>query len=83
MTDPGDAGDPAECERLADWLRARIEDGTIAPGEPAPSITVLAAGSNWARQTCARALQRLAGEGLLTRYPGLGYYVNGATRRRT
>jgi DNA-binding GntR family transcriptional regulator len=71
---PG-SGDPAKWRSLAASLRAQISDGTLKPGQPAPSATGLAAARGWSRQTCARALRNLAGEGLLTRYPGLGYYV--------
>jgi DNA-binding GntR family transcriptional regulator len=34
--------------------------------------------SGHARQTCAKALNVLVDEGLLIRYPGLGYYVVGS-----
>ena len=56
-------------------LRQQISEGTYAPGAPVPSITVLAAPYGHARQTCARALRVLEGEGLLVRIPGLGYHV--------
>jgi DNA-binding GntR family transcriptional regulator len=42
---------------------------------------LLAADRKWSRQTCARALQTLEAEGLLTRYPGSGYYVTGPPRK--
>lgn len=34
-----------------------------------------------ARRTCAKALRVLAEEGLLIRYPGLGYFVAGRAGR--
>lgn len=78
MTDttpaPG-SGDPTKWRSLASSLRAQISDGTLKPGQPVPSVTELAADRGWARQTCARALRSLEDERLLTRYPGLGYYV--------
>jgi DNA-binding GntR family transcriptional regulator len=68
-------GDPRKYRQLAAALRAQITSGQIAPGDPAPTITQLAAIHHCARQTCAKALRILVSEGLLTRYPGLGYYV--------
>jgi DNA-binding GntR family transcriptional regulator len=67
--------DPRKYRQLAAALRTQITSGEIAPGDPAPTITELAASHQCARQTCAKALSILAGEGLVTRYPGLGYYV--------
>jgi DNA-binding GntR family transcriptional regulator len=43
----------------------------------APSITALCQEYGHARETCAKALRILEAEGLLTRIPGLGYYVKG------
>lgn len=63
--------------RLAARLRREIADGTLAPGMPTPSITTLSQEYGHARQTCAKALRILEDEGLLTRVPGLGYYVTG------
>jgi DNA-binding GntR family transcriptional regulator len=64
--------------RLAAELRKAIADGKYSPGQPTPSITTLSQQSGHARQTCAKALNVLVAEGLLIRYPGLGYYVVGA-----
>jgi DNA-binding GntR family transcriptional regulator len=63
--------------RLAAQLRREIAEGTLAPGMPTPSITTLSQRYGHARQTCAKALRMLEDEGLLTRIPGLGYYVTG------
>jgi len=65
--------------RLAARLRREIAEGTLAPGMPTPSITTLSQQYGHARQTCAKALRTLEDEGLLTRIPGLGYYVTGST----
>jgi DNA-binding GntR family transcriptional regulator len=82
MAKPDQAPDPADPRkyiRLAAELRRRIQDGTLRPGDPAPSITALAAErGGWARQTVAKAFQILEGEGLLIRVRGLGYFVLGA-----
>jgi DNA-binding GntR family transcriptional regulator len=55
-----------------------IAEGKYSPGEPTPSITTLSQQSGHARQTCSKALNVLVDEGLLIRYPGLGYYVVGS-----
>ena len=74
-----DESDPRAYVRLAARLRREIAEGTLAPGMPTPSITTLSQQYGHARQTCAKALRTLEDEGLLTRIPGLGYYVTGAT----
>ena len=67
---------PVKWQQLAIVLRTQIENGDLIPGEPAPSITALVRdGHANSRQTCGKALRSLADEGLLIRYPGLGYYV--------
>lgn len=80
MTDNLDAVHPAESPvlwvRLAATLRTQIEKGDLKPGTPAPTIIELIRdGHAGARQTCAKALRSLEADGLLIRYPGLGYYV--------
>jgi DNA-binding GntR family transcriptional regulator len=70
-----DPADPRKYRQLATALRTQITSGQIVPGDPAPTITQLAATHQCARQTCAKALRILVSEGLLTRYPGLGYYI--------
>jgi DNA-binding GntR family transcriptional regulator len=72
-----DESDPRAYIRLAAILRKEIADGTLATGMPTPSITTLSQRYGHARQTCAKALRLLEDEGLLTRVPGLGYYVTG------
>lgn len=61
--------------RLAAELRRDITEGKYKSGEATPSITTLSQRYGHARQTCARGLRLLVDEGLLVRYPGLGYYV--------
>jgi DNA-binding GntR family transcriptional regulator len=70
-----DETDPRAYVRLAADLRKEITDGTLPVGKPTPSITTLSQRYGHARQTCAKALRLLEDEGLLTRVPGLGYYV--------
>jgi GntR family transcriptional regulator len=74
----GDESDPRAYVRLAADVRKAIADGTYPPGSPTPSITTLSQQSGHARQTCSKALNVLVDEGLLIRYPGLGYYVVGS-----
>jgi GntR family transcriptional regulator len=61
--------------RIAAAVRAQIQDGTLPAGNPTPSITTLVQEYGVARQTAAKALHVLVDEGLVTRIPGLGYYV--------
>jgi DNA-binding GntR family transcriptional regulator len=70
-----DESDPRAYVRLTARLRREIAEGTLAPGNPTPSITTLSQQYGHARQTCSKALHILEEEGLLTRVPGLGYYV--------
>jgi DNA-binding GntR family transcriptional regulator len=63
--------------QLARTLRKAIADGTYPSGSATPSITTLSQEYGHARQTCSKALGILVKEGLLVRYPGLGYYVAG------
>jgi DNA-binding GntR family transcriptional regulator len=71
--------DPAKYELAAEYLRLQIENGTIVAGQ-AVSATELSAQIQWPPRDCARVLRSLAEEGVLTRYPGLGYYVNDPAR---
>src|SRR5579859_2151668 len=67
--------DPRRSQQIASEVRDLIISGMIGPGDPAPTITELAARHGVARQTAAKALRLLVAEGLMTRYPGFGYYV--------
>jgi len=78
-----DPADPRKYRQLAAALRTQITSGEITPGEPVPAITQLATSHHCARQTCAKALRILVSEGLLIRYPGLGYYVTNAPVSQT
>jgi DNA-binding GntR family transcriptional regulator len=70
-----DPEDPRLYVQIAVHIRARIESGELAPGDPVPSIATLVQENGVARQTAAKALQLLEDEGLTRRVPGLGYYV--------
>src|SRR5580693_10212987 len=73
----GDESDPRAYMQLAGAIRKAIAAGTYPPGTATPSITTLSQEYGHARQTCSKALGVLVKEGLLIRYPGLGYYVAG------
>jgi GntR family transcriptional regulator len=63
--------------QLAGIIRKAIAAGKYPPGTATPSITTLSQDYGHARQTCSKALGVLVKEGILVRYPGLGYYVVG------
>jgi DNA-binding GntR family transcriptional regulator len=67
--------DPRAYHRLAAAAREKISSGSLVPGQPLPSITELAREHGHARVACGKAYRMLEAEGLVTRYPGLGYYV--------
>lgn len=71
-----DLADPRAYVRFAALVRMQIADGTLMPGQSTPSITRLSKEYGHALPTCGKALRMLEGEGLVTRIPGLGYYVN-------
>lgn len=67
--------DPRVYRRIETLLRGRIADGTLEPGAPTPPINAFCRQFGCARETAGKALRALAEEGVLVRYPGLGYYV--------
>lgn len=67
--------DPRAYRRLAEVIRQQITSGTLRQGQPTPSITSLSQEHGHTRQTYSKALRMLEDEGLLKRFPGLGYYV--------
>ena len=73
----GDESDPRAYIQLAAMVRRAVAEGKYPSGTATPSITTLSQEYGHARQTCSKALGLLVKEGLLIRYPGLGYYVTG------
>ena len=71
------AEDPRIYVRVLLRVREEIADGTLRPGEPTPTIDAFCRQFGCTRQTVSKALNLLTEEGLLVRYPGLGYYVVG------
>jgi DNA-binding GntR family transcriptional regulator len=75
VTSPEQLPDPRAFIAMAAQIRLDITEGRLKRGDPAPSVTALSRQTGHARQTCARALQILQDEGLVTRFAGLGYFV--------
>lgn len=71
------AEDPRIYVRVLHRVREQVEAGTLRPGHPTPTIAAFCRQFGCTRQTVSKALRLLADEGLLVRYPGLGYYVAG------
>lgn len=69
--------DPRIYVRVLIHVRRLVDDGTLSPGDPTPTITSLCRKFDCTRQTAGKALRLLADDGVLYRYPGLGYYVDG------
>jgi excisionase family DNA binding protein len=69
-------GEPRQYLNIAADLREKIGDGTFKPCDMV-LLGELLQQHGVCRQTAAKALRVLAGEGLLDRYPGLGYFVRG------
>ncbi len=66
------AGPPVQAYLLAaDVVRAQVEDGTLKPGQPAPSSIELRKATGYSQMTCLKGLRFLAEAGVLTRGPGL------------
>lgn len=74
---PARAGDPRKYMAALDYVRGLLAGGALRPGMPAPTIGALAERFGCTRKTARKALGLLADEGVLVRYPGLGYYVTG------
>lgn len=70
-----ETADPRRYMQIAAIVRQGIAEGRWQPGQPVPSITQLVGEHGVTRKTAAKALALLETEGLLTRVPGLGYYV--------
>ena len=66
--------------QLADQVRARIMDGSIAEGTAVPSVRQVAADYSINHLTVAKAYQELVDEGLLEKRRGLGMFVIAGAR---
>jgi DNA-binding GntR family transcriptional regulator len=65
--------DPRLWVRITADLRDKLGSGAIAAGDPL-SITRLCEEWGSSRQTASKALRALEDDGLIRRYPGVGYY---------
>jgi GntR family transcriptional regulator len=61
--------------QLADWIRARIDDGTYAPQSRIPSEATYVQETGIARDTVRKAIQLLIEEDRLYIVRGLGTFV--------
>ena len=68
MTTPGGPGLPKYL-RVAAVIRRQIADGTLRPGQPAPSGAELSRAFGFSTLTCRKALRALIAEGLLVPGP--------------
>jgi DNA-binding GntR family transcriptional regulator len=70
----GATSDPRLYVQITEQLRQKIISGDLKPGV-AVSITDVSRQRGVSRPTVRKAMRALEGDGLLRRYPGLGYYV--------
>jgi DNA-binding GntR family transcriptional regulator len=68
--------DPRTYVRIVAAVRDQITSGQLRPGEPVPSITVLARDHATSRSTAGKAMRLLERDGVIFRVPGLGYHVS-------
>jgi biotin operon repressor len=73
----GSGDDPRLWVRMAGDLRGKLAAGVITAGETI-SITRLSADWGVTRQTVSKALRALEADGLVRRYPAVGYRVQPA-----
>ncbi|HEY8564228.1 MAG TPA: GntR family transcriptional regulator [Beijerinckiaceae bacterium] len=67
--------EPLKARRIYLLLRDRIATGALRPGDRLPGEPSLAVENGVSRVTIRRALDQLAGEGLIERRPGSGTFV--------
>jgi len=70
-----DAVEPLKARRIYLLLRERILNGELEPGSRLPGELSIAAEYGLSRVTVRRALDTLAGDGLIDRKPGSGTFV--------
>lgn len=74
------SSDPRIYVRVIRDIRERIESGELKPVDsqlatPCVTISELCRKYQCTRQTVSKALKMLEDDGLLVRFPGLGYFV--------
>src|SRR5271168_5143281 len=60
-----DGKGPPKYARVAAAVRGQIADGTLRPGQPAPSGAALSRATGYSTLTCRRALRVLIADGVL------------------
>ena len=68
--------DPRIYVHVLHHVREQVQSGRLSPGQPTATITALCRTFGCTRQTVTKSLRLLTDGGVLTRYPGLGYYVS-------
>jgi DNA-binding transcriptional regulator YhcF (GntR family) len=64
-------------EQVRDGLRARVDDGTLAPGRRLPPVRALAVSLDLAANTVARAYKELEAAGVVETRGRAGTFVSG------
>lgn len=70
-----DQPDKPKHVQLADYIRARIDDGTYAPRHPIPSEATWVQETGFARDTVRKAIQLLLAENRVYIVRGLGTFA--------
>ncbi|CAM3851065.1 GntR family transcriptional regulator [Nocardioides zeicaulis] len=91
MPDPGpalglavdDAAGAAPFEQVRDQIRARVDDGTLAPGTRLPPVRGLATSLGLAANTVARAYKELEALGVVETRGRAGTVVRGSGVERS
>jgi DNA-binding GntR family transcriptional regulator len=74
--------DPRLYVRISRDMRDKLATGMIAAGDAVP-VAPLAREWEASRQTVRKALRILETEGLIRRYPGVGYYASSGAEQAT
>jgi len=61
--------------QMCDQVKHAVAAGTLAPGDPLPTIREVAAATRVNRNTVARAYMELEREGVITARPGQGSFI--------
>jgi len=70
-----DPSDRRKYMQIAATLRERISSGDLASGARLPGTRAIRVEFDTSQETAQKALRVLEDEGLIVKYPGLGYYT--------